>query len=191
MDKFTTADSKTYKPTGERQSQSYGQGKIEGEVAQDTVCFTPEGLSCIEDTTFVAVDTAADLEKDRFSGIVGLSPFQPDSANVPTFLSQGEQVFSFYLPQASSGQKGKIVLGGFDLELYAKPGAKEDDVSWMQLADDSWTINMNGLKLGEKDIPIKSTQIMLDSGLSYNMVPQEDISLIEDALKDQGINCKE
>ena len=54
----------------------------------------------------------------------------------------------------------------------------------MQLADDSWTINMNGLKLGEKDIPIKSTQIMLDSGLSYNMVPQEDISLIEDALKD-------
>tara|TARA_B110000305_G_C19174288_1_gene508855 strand:+ start:214 stop:537 length:324 start_codon:yes stop_codon:yes gene_type:complete len=75
MDKFTTADSKTYKPTGERQSQSYGQGKIEGEVAQDTVCFTPEGLSCIEETTFVAVDTAADLEKDRFSGIVGLSPF--------------------------------------------------------------------------------------------------------------------
>lgn len=61
----------------------------------------------------------------------------------------------------------------------------------MQLADDSWTINMNGLKLGEKDIGIKSTQMMLDSGLSYNMVPQEDITLIEDALKEQGISCKE
>lgn len=75
--------------------------------------------------------------------------------------------------------------------MYAKPGSKDDDVSWMQLADDSWTINMNGLKMGEKDIAIKSTQMMLDSGLSYNMVPQEDITLIEDALKDQGIACKE
>jgi hypothetical protein len=55
--------------------------------------------------------------------------------------------------------------------MYAKAGSKDDDVSWMQLADDSWTINMNGLKLGDKDIAIKSTQLMLDSGLSYNMVP--------------------
>lgn len=38
---------------------------------------------------------------------------------------------------------------------------------------------------------IKSSQIMLDSGLSYSMVPQEDIQVIEIALRDQNIHCKE
>ena len=75
IDKFTTADSKTFNPTVERQSQSNGQVKIEGEVAQDTVCFTPDGLSCIENTIFVAVNTPSDLNKDTFSGIIGLLPF--------------------------------------------------------------------------------------------------------------------
>jgi hypothetical protein len=32
---------------------------------------------------------------------------------------------------------------------------------------------------------------MLDSGLSYSMVPQEDISQIEKALESQGIKCEE
>jgi hypothetical protein len=32
---------------------------------------------------------------------------------------------------------------------------------------------------------------MLDSGLSYSMVPQEDINQIEKALVSQGINCVE
>lgn len=32
---------------------------------------------------------------------------------------------------------------------------------------------------------------MLDSGLSYSMVPQEDINSIEKALADQGIPCEE
>jgi len=32
---------------------------------------------------------------------------------------------------------------------------------------------------------------MLDSGLSYSMVPQEDIDLIEVALNDKGIKCQE
>jgi len=87
MDKFITAESKSYKTTGERSGQSYGVGKIEGAVAQDSVCFTREDFTCISDTTFVAVDTAEDLDKDRFSGIVGLSPFNGDTSNVPTFLS--------------------------------------------------------------------------------------------------------
>ena len=32
---------------------------------------------------------------------------------------------------------------------------------------------------------------MIDSGLSYSMVPQEDINSIEKALADQGIPCEE
>ena len=45
-----------------------------------------------------------------------------------------------------SGSTGKIVLGGYDLDAYAKPGLSDGDINWIQLADDSWTIPMSGLK---------------------------------------------
>jgi hypothetical protein len=32
---------------------------------------------------------------------------------------------------------------------------------------------------------------MLDSGLSYSMVPQEDITIIEAALAEKGVKCEE
>ena len=43
----------------------------------------------------------------------------------------------------------------------------------------------------DKDLPLRSTQVMLDSGLSYSMVPVEDIAQIEKSLADQGIPCEE
>ena len=92
-----------------------------------------------------------------------------------------------------SGSTGKIVLGGYDLDSYAKEGTLENDIQWVQLADDSWTISMDGLKFkdSDKSIPIKGTQLMLDSGLSYSMVPQEDITIIEGALAEKGVKCEE
>ena len=113
MDKFQSQLSRTYHSTEERQSQSYGAGQIDGPVAQDTVCYSQDKLSCIENTSFIAVDHAADIEKDRFSGVAGLSPFQAESTGVPSFLSQGEHVFSLYLSKETA-DKGKIVLGGWD-----------------------------------------------------------------------------
>jgi hypothetical protein len=32
-------------------------------------------LSCIENASFIAVDQAKDIDNDKFSGIMGLSPF--------------------------------------------------------------------------------------------------------------------
>lgn len=120
MARFNTKESTTFKGTGERQSQPYGTGNIEGEIAQETVCFTKDGLSCIENVSLIAVDQATDVSKDRFSGIVGLSPFQADASNMPAFITQGEQVFSFFLSKQEGSSNGKIVLGGWDLDQYAK-----------------------------------------------------------------------
>lgn len=52
---------------------------------------------------------------------------------------------------------------------------------------------MSGLKFkgSNETMEIKSSQIMLDTGLSYSMVPEEDIQVIEIALRDYSINCKE
>jgi len=147
-------------------------------------------LSCIADATFIAVDNAGGIGKDKFSGIVGLSPFQAEASNVPAFITQGENVFSFYLSKGS-GSTGTIVLGGYDLDQFAASGTTEQDISWTALVDESWTIPMNLLmvKGEDKELPLKSTQVMLDSGLSYSMVPQEDITTIENSLSTQGIVC--
>lgn len=47
MSKFDTTASTTYKPSEERQSQSYGSGSIEGLIVQDTVCMARDELSCL------------------------------------------------------------------------------------------------------------------------------------------------
>lgn len=63
----------------------------------DNVCFTRESFSCIEDAQFIAVEKARDIDRDQFSGLIGLSPMKLDGSSVPAFITQGEKVFSFYL----------------------------------------------------------------------------------------------
>ena len=75
MSVFESSKSDTFHGTGDRQAQSYGSGSVEGEIAQETICFSKDNLSCISSASFIAVDQAADVGKDRFSGIVGLSPY--------------------------------------------------------------------------------------------------------------------
>ena len=50
MQRFDTSKSTSYKPTGERQKEAYGAGLVEGDVAQETVCYSKDKLSCIENT---------------------------------------------------------------------------------------------------------------------------------------------
>jgi hypothetical protein len=75
MSLFETSKSSTYTGSGNRQAQSYGSGSVEGEIAQETVCFSKDQLSCVSSASFIAVDQASEVGKDRFSGIIGLSPF--------------------------------------------------------------------------------------------------------------------
>ena len=119
-------------------------------IAQETICMAKDELSCIQGATFIAVDSAGGVDKDKFSGIVGLSPFQAEASNVPAFITQGENVFRFFLSRGS-GSSGTIVLGGYDLAQYAADGSTEDSISWTQLVDDSWTIPMSCLQVKGSD----------------------------------------
>ena len=70
---------------------------------------------------FLSVDQGTDLEADRFSGIVGLSPLKSGGKNLEGVLSQISNsniikpIFSVYL--AKKGQPGsKIMFGGYSVE---------------------------------------------------------------------------
>jgi hypothetical protein len=84
-------------------------------------------------------------------------------------------------------------MGGWDLEAYAQDDQMTDmDIPWIPIQEDSWTLGISGVRFAQaaETIPIKSSQLSLDTGLSYVMAPTEDIEHMATALKKQGVKCK-
>lgn len=104
-----------------------------------------------------------------------------------------KQTFAFYFSKGS-GSIGNLKFGDYDLEKYAKSGSKDNDIVWTSLVEDNegWTIPLNSIKFknGNK-IEIKSEQLTLDTGLSYALVPPDDIVDISMALQESTkIKCR-
>lgn len=104
----------------------------------DKVCFSPPPNNnlCQSGVNFLSVDQGEDLEADRFSGIVGLSPLRSGGKNLEGVISQIsnskviQPIFSMYF--AKKGQSGsKITFGGYDVEKFAQQGLKDTDVQWI------------------------------------------------------------
>ena len=87
LDKFNTQDSTSFQDTKERVTQAYGSGEVNGSIAKDNICFTTTGLDCIDNVSFIAVDSATDIGKDKFSALVGLAPNAGETGNeqLPSF----------------------------------------------------------------------------------------------------------
>lgn len=108
----------------------YGKGCVNGLVGKDTFCFVKEAEpnSCVG-TIFLAVNQASDIDKDKFSGIIGMGP-KSDVARIPAFIEQASglggvggdaevsPIFSFYLSN-SVDRSGALILGGYNLAKYA------------------------------------------------------------------------
>jgi hypothetical protein len=169
--------------TAKRQDQNYGQGFVSGDVAKDVICFSTSTTDCPV-FEFLAVDKASDLQKDQFSGIIGLAPPSSEEKSVvlPT-VNQMTGIFAFYLSKGA-GSTGNLKFGGYDLQKYAKPGSTDGDIVWNQVIDDGWTIALSGVKYNKGSyLEIKAEQLTLDTGLSYALVPPRDIESIIDVIK--------
>lgn len=177
--------------TEKRQEQNYGQGFVTGDLAKDQFCFGPESDNCPQ-FNFLAVDGGNELLKDQFSGIIGLAPPSSEEKSiVPPFITQMNQVFSFYMSRGE-GSTGNLKFGSWDLK-YAKAKAKDEDIIWSPVIDDGWTIQLNGVKFkgANESLPIKAEQLTLDTGLSYALVPPSDIEDLVLNLKDNmNLTCK-
>jgi hypothetical protein len=73
--------------------------------------------------------------------------------------------------QLSDGGPGQITFGGYDTSR---------DIFWAEMAhkkDYFWTVNMDeNVKLGKEKLPISSKHMILDSGVSYALIPTEDFN---------------
>ena len=84
--KFMAQSSISYKVTDKDPlAHCYGQGCVSGSVSKDQICFSEDSKSCMSGVNFLAVDEATDIDKDKFSGIVGLGPMS-DEKRMPSFI---------------------------------------------------------------------------------------------------------
>lgn len=99
----------------------------------------------------VVGDQGKKLEKDKFSGIIGLAPQNDPNVKVQSFIEQlasktgslFKPVFSFHLPK---DKDGSLMLGGYDLAQYARAGATDQDITWAKVNGNTWSANFNGVK---------------------------------------------
>lgn len=156
------------------------------------------------------VDTATGVSKDRFAALIGLAPRSSES-NLPSFLSQvrlqdsvREQkelspLFSIYLSK-KDGDDGVITFGGFDVKEFGKKGLTDNDVFWSKASPSEkyWSIELsdvsllpNGAEYASDTLAYSQRQLILDSGVSYCLVPARDFSYLLNLLHHFGVDCKQ
>lgn len=65
-------------------------------------------------------------------------------------------IFAFYLSKGA-GSDGNLKFGSYDLEKYAKKGAKPEDIIWNPVVDDGWTIGFSGIQFkGGSKVDVKA-----------------------------------
>ena len=146
LEKYDAEQSSTFEDfRANRWEQNYGQGFVKGGMGKDQVCWSNEAENC-QAFKFLSVDGGNELQKDQFSGIVGLAPpSSEEKSTIPPFVNQMNQIFSFYLSKGS-GSEGNLKFGGYNLDKYAKAGKTDADIIWTSVIDDGWTIPMNQVK---------------------------------------------
>lgn len=116
-----------------------------------------------------------------------------DVGRLPAFIEQasglggvggGEEVapqFSIFLSN-SPDKTGFLTLGGYNLAKYAAPGKQDSDVFWANMAHKKtffWTVRMGDLTFGkDKKFNSTSKHMILDSGLSYALIPSADFQAL-------------
>ena len=53
---YDPSKSHTFRGDSAQDTLKYGSGNVQGNVAQDTICFSADEQSCVDNATFMAVD---------------------------------------------------------------------------------------------------------------------------------------
>lgn len=109
--------------------------------------------------------------------------------NKVSVSDQLSSTFSFYLSKQPE-QDGMVTFGGYDLAQYAKPGSSENDIFWSKMIKNEkyWTVGMSDVGVKDKKgkvmslYDIKPNYAIMDTGVSYAIIPSKDFEAIKDTL---------
>jgi hypothetical protein len=83
-----------------------------------------------------------------------------------------------------------VTFGGYDLSQFAKPGSGDSDIFWSKMIKNEkyWTTAMSDVGLKDKKgkfspmYDIHPNYAILDTGVSYAIIPSHDFEKIKDEL---------
>lgn len=97
----------------------------------------------------------------------------------------------------SPKEEGSITFGGYDLDLYAKAGKTDKDIFWADVSkqENYWTVSMNKASLNDQGGKthlngIKAKYAIMDTGVSYSLLPGNDFMILVEALNSYGVQCQ-
>lgn len=130
--------------------------------------------ACAQNVSILVINQAWDLEGLYADGIMGMSPSNQEGGAelvIDELYNQGaidEKIFSIQVGDFE--EPSKITIGGYDTEKYAK-----ENITWHSLANDLyWTLNIEKVHLGGEELNIPTTEVIIDSGTSYLVMPTKD-----------------
>lgn len=174
---FGPSDSKTFSDTKQTFSIAYGSGKVEGELAKDTLAVAGMSLSM---SFGVASSTSDDFTHFPFDGILGVSMSRGATDNFLTMVKDSKalksNIFSVSLSRSSDGPNtGEVTLGGIDASKYT------GDITYTPVsanAGGDWAIPIDDMAYDGTKAGIKGRLAYIDTGTSYMFGPPEDVALL-------------
>ena len=125
----------------------------------------------------------------KCDGILGLSPGdmslednerrslrgQNTNRFIQNLYDQGkiqERVFSFFLSEYNNYREiPAFTIGGYDIDKFAP----NQTLTWNYVTDDTyWTVKLSGVSLGDRSIPLSTTNAIVDTGTSYLAMPERE-----------------
>ena len=175
----------------------YGIGYVSGFVSRDTVSFNKndEDLS-VENQEFLQIEKIQDIEQLKGEGLLGIGKKGYDPVVHSTYMenmkNQGKiekNMFSLYLLGHECKEDSKIVIGGYDENLF------EGDITYILGNDeDFWNIPIELLFFSKEDkqktIDSVYKTALIDSGSSEIVLKSADLVEIIEYFKSIDISCE-
>ncbi|KKA27605.1 hypothetical protein TD95_005437 [Thielaviopsis punctulata] len=174
---FSPSESTTMTELDKTFSIAYGSGSVSGRNVEDSLTV---GDISVTMNFGLANYTSSDFESFPFDGILGLSLNTGSTDSFTHKLNASsditEKVFSVFLARASSGvNNGELTLGGINPSRYTGAITYTDLES---ASSGDWSIPMDSVSIGGKDVGISSRTGYIDTGTSYIFGPPEDVKLM-------------
>lgn len=183
--RFDRRDSSTFAFVGyERFDMSYVKGRLQGDVAVDTLTI---GKELLDEHPFGLADYIApkSFEEADFDGICGLCTSDYSSMRGPSLLEHlkakriiDEQIFSFYFETLT---KGALTLGYYDEKYY------NGELNWLRTSSGSrghnqWEIRLDNFLIGNDEHDVGRAKAILDSGSNMILMPQAYFKKLTESL---------
>jgi hypothetical protein len=174
QDAFLTSLSKTFRSTNANFQLHYGKGNVFGIYAYDTVTI---GNISIPNTVLGIANYDDQEQNENFDGLLGLGfralADQGIEAPLQAMSRLGlidKAIFAFKLAN-SNASYGELSLGALDEDQY------EGQVYYSSVTRKAyWQIEMQGFWSGNDQISDSVSQVIVDSGTSFIIGPQDAIS---------------